>query len=46
VDHNTDRYRPTKIEERTGYDLRRIADVIELIIAVRTNRESGGGRSR
>ena len=41
VHHNTARYRLAKIEVRTGYDLRRFSDVIELIIAARTNRTAG-----
>jgi sugar diacid utilization regulator len=32
---NTAYYRLEKIAERTGYDLRRLADVVELLIAVR-----------
>jgi sugar diacid utilization regulator len=32
---NTARYRLGKIEERTGCDLRRVADVLDLLIAVR-----------
>jgi hypothetical protein len=32
---NTAYYRLDKIAERTGYDLRRLADVVELVIAVR-----------
>ena len=35
VHPNTARYRLAKIEERTGLDLRRFADVQELLIAVR-----------
>ena len=35
VHPNTARYRLGKIEERTGCDLRRVADVIDLLIAVR-----------
>lgn len=31
---NTARYRLTRIEERTGADLRRVSDVIDLLIAV------------
>lgn len=32
---NTAYYRLEKIAERTGYDLRRLADVVELVIAIR-----------
>lgn len=32
---NTVRYRLARIEERTGYDLRRLADVLELLLAAR-----------
>ena len=35
VHPNTARYRLAKIEERTGCDLRRVADVMDLLIAVR-----------
>jgi hypothetical protein len=35
VHPNTARYRLGKIEERTGCDLRRVADVMDLLIAVR-----------
>jgi hypothetical protein len=35
VHPNTARYRLGKIEERTGCDLRRVADVLDLLIAVR-----------
>jgi sugar diacid utilization regulator len=35
VHPNTARYRLAKIEERTGRDLRSVADVIDLVIAVR-----------
>jgi DNA-binding PucR family transcriptional regulator len=35
VHPNTARYRLAKIEERTGCDLRSVADVIDLVIAVR-----------
>jgi sugar diacid utilization regulator len=35
VHPNTARYRLAKIEERTGCDLRRVTDVIDLLIAVR-----------
>ena len=35
VHPNTARYRLAKIEERTGSDLRSVADVIDLVIAVR-----------
>jgi sugar diacid utilization regulator len=40
---NTAYYRLEKIAERTGYDLRRLADVVELIIAIRlmTGRPQG-----
>jgi DNA-binding PucR family transcriptional regulator len=34
VHPNTARYRLGKIEERTGCDLRRVADVMDLLIAV------------
>ena len=32
---NTARYRLAKIEERTGTRLRRVADVLDLLIAIR-----------
>jgi DNA-binding PucR family transcriptional regulator len=41
VHPNTARYRLAKIEERTGLDLRRHADLQELLIAVRLE-ELGG----
>jgi sugar diacid utilization regulator len=44
VHHNTARYRLAKIEERTLYDLRRISEVIELLIAARTNPAPGRTR--
>jgi len=39
---NTAYYRLERIAERTGYDLRRLADVVELLIAIRLLR--GGSR--
>jgi hypothetical protein len=41
VHPNTARYRLGKIEERTGLDLRRFADVQELLIAVRVEELAG-----
>jgi DNA-binding PucR family transcriptional regulator len=35
VHPNTARYRLAKIEERTGTRLRRVADVLDLLIAIR-----------
>src|SRR6185437_9052608 len=37
---NTAYYRLEKIAERTGYDLRRLTDVVELLIAIRLLRSS------
>ena len=37
VHPNTARYRLGKIEERTGCDLRHVADVIDLLIALRVH---------
>jgi sugar diacid utilization regulator len=44
VHPNTARYRLAKIEERTGLDLRRFADVQELLIAVRVEELIGAAR--
>ena len=41
VHHNTARYGLAKIEERTGYELWWISDVIELLIAARTHPAPG-----
>ena len=38
VHFNTAHYRLGKIEERTGRDMRRLADVVELVIAIRLAR--------
>jgi DNA-binding PucR family transcriptional regulator len=37
VHPNTARYRLGKIEERTGCDLRHVADVLDLLIALRVH---------
>jgi DNA-binding PucR family transcriptional regulator len=42
VHPNTAHYRLSKIEERTGCSIRRLADVLLLAIAVRLQREHGG----
>ena len=39
VHPNTARYRLGKIEERTGCDLRHVADVLDLLIALRVHGE-------
>jgi sugar diacid utilization regulator len=39
VHPNTARYRLGKIEERTGCDLRHVADVLDLLIALRVHRD-------
>jgi DNA-binding PucR family transcriptional regulator len=41
VHPNTARYRLAKIEERTGCDLRRVADVLDLMIALRIQQLPG-----
>jgi DNA-binding PucR family transcriptional regulator len=43
VHPNTARYRLAKIEERTGCDLRSVADVIDLVIAVRVAEDELAG---
>jgi sugar diacid utilization regulator len=43
VHPNTARYRLAKIEERTGCDLRSVADVIDLVIAVRVAEDDLAG---
>jgi sugar diacid utilization regulator len=43
VHPNTARYRLAKIEERTGRDLRSVADVIDLVIAVRVAEDDLAG---
>jgi sugar diacid utilization regulator len=40
VHFNTAHYRLGKIEERTGRDMRRLADVVELVIAIRLCRRA------
>ena len=42
---NTAHYRLTKIEERTGVDMRRVGDVVELLIAAQLAELSGEGPS-
>jgi sugar diacid utilization regulator len=44
VHPNTARYRLAKIEERTGLDLRRFADLQEILIAVRVDELVSAGR--
>jgi hypothetical protein len=43
VHPNTAHYRLSKIEDRTGCSVRRLADVLLLVIAVRLQRERGAG---
>lgn len=42
---NTAHYRLARIEERTGCDLRRLADVLDLLIAVQAAREAPDARA-
>jgi hypothetical protein len=42
---NTAHYRLARIEERTGCDVRRLADVLDLVIAVQSARGAVGARA-